>query len=164
MTTDAIVGIGSNLCGPIEQVQNAIARLSRLASTEVLAQSSLYMSSPQGPQDQQDFCNAVVLIRTQLSAVELLFSLQAIEDEFGRVKTRHWGERIIDLDIIFFGQDKITQDTPHLVVPHPYALERDFVVIPVLEVTPNWVLPCGTHLAETVNEFDSHNLQKLASP
>jgi len=163
MSIEAIIGIGSNLCEPKRQVQLAIQCLSQLAGMRVLAQSSLYVSSPQGPQDQDDFCNAVVLIDTQLTPSELLNSLQTIEREFGRVKTRRWGERIIDLDIIFYGHETIQQNDPDLRIPHPLALERDFVVTPTLEVAPSWTLPDGTPLSEVNCVFVSHNLQKLTS-
>ena len=162
MTKQAIIGIGSNLNGPAKQVQHAVDRLSQLTNIALVKQSSLYTSSPQGPQDQQDFCNAVVLVQTELSAVELLLELQALEAEFGRIKTRHWGERIIDLDIIFYGQDVVEKKSPDLVIPHPFALKRDFVLIPTLEIAPEWVLPDGTPLVESNHKFDSHNLRKLS--
>lgn len=164
MTIEAIIGIGSNLCEPKRQVQRAFQCLSQRTGMRVLAQSSLYISSPQGPQDQDDYCNAVALIETHLTPIELLQSLQTIEQEFGRVKTRRWGERIIDLDIIFYGHETINQTDPDLSIPHPLALKRDFVVTPTLEVAPSWALPDGTPLGELNSSFTSHNLQKLTSP
>jgi len=158
---EVIVGLGSNLCEPIKQVLLAFEKISQIAECKLVSKSSLYVSSPQGPQDQEDFCNAAVLLETTLTPVQLLQALQTIEVDTGRVKTRHWGERIIDLDIIFFGQQTLSLKEPFLSIPHPQALHRDFVIIPTLEIAPNWLLPDNSPLAIHAAVTNQHLLQKL---
>lgn len=125
------------------------------------SRSSLYSSTPRGPQDQDDYVNAAVLISTALSPLSLLQSIQEIEQQFGRVKHRRWGERIIDIDIAFFDDLDIRLDEPDLVIPHREALLRDFVLIPCLEICPNWRLPNGEPLQEHALACDNHNLHKI---
>ncbi len=101
----------------------------------VVAVSSLYESDPVGPQDQPKFTNAVFKAETELSPFELLDYLKTIENKIGRKKTRRWGPRVIDLDIIFYGDLVISTDS--LVIPHPRAHERRFVLEPLLEIEPD---------------------------
>ena len=145
---EVLIGIGSNLDQPLEQVKRAIATLGHHESCQQLRASSLYVSSPQGPQDQDDFVNAVVWTTTSLGPLGLLNMLQEVERSFGKVKKRHWGERVIDLDILFYGQKRVDHVDPNLRIPHAEALNRDFVVVPALEVAPNWRLPDGSLLAD----------------
>jgi 2-amino-4-hydroxy-6-hydroxymethyldihydropteridine diphosphokinase len=160
-STDVLIGLGSNLDQPQRQVNNAIKAIMAIEDCLFLRASSLYESSPQGPQDQENFCNAVALVSTNLPPKDLLYKLQAIENNFGRVKTRHWGERVIDLDILYYGQSNINLDTPDLHIPHRHALARDFVIIPALEVTPDWCLPDGTYLKDYQEACLNHQLKKI---
>lgn len=157
----ALIGIGSNLNQPKHQVEKAIAALNVLPETQVAKASSLYQSKPQGPQDQNLFCNAVALIETRLNPSQLLLALQNIEQQFGRVKLRHWGERVIDLDVLFYAQESIRLDTPNLTIPHPHALSRDFVMIPALEICPDWELPDGSLLKQHLSACLDHHLQRI---
>jgi len=135
----AYIGLGSNLSNPIDQLKTALQSIDALPSTQLLQSSSFYGSKPLGPQDQPDFVNAVCKIQTNLSAKELLHQLQKIELEQGRIKKRHWGERLIDLDILLFGNDIISTD--ELTVPHAQIALRDFVLIPLVEIAPGLVIP-----------------------
>ena len=127
------IGIGANL-GPVrENFAKALKSIEK--SARVAAVSSLYKSDPVGPQDQPKFTNAVVKVETELSPFELLDRLKAIEKEIGREKARRWGPRVIDLDIIFYGNLVISTDS--LVIPHPRAHERRFVLEPLLEIEPD---------------------------
>ena len=155
-----IVGIGSNLNEPCEQVRRAFSSIADLPDTCLSAHSSIYISRPQGPKDQGNFCNAVALLETGLSPESLLFELQSIEMQFGRVKTRHWGERIIDLDVIFYGQQTINSQEPDLVIPHPQALMRDFVIVPTLEICPEWHLPSGEQLSGYLEKLECSFLER----
>ena len=103
-------------------------------NSRVLAVSSLYESEPLGLQNQPKFTNAVIKVRTELSPFELLDFLQRIEREIGRKRTVRWGPRVIDLDIIFYGDLVMTTDS--LTIPHPRAHERRFVLEPLLEIEP----------------------------
>ncbi len=126
------IGLGSNLSNPVEQIYEAIVSLMSLPQSTWLSVSSLYVTKPHGPQDQPDFVNAVAAVDTDLAPRELLEILQSLESDQGRIKTRKWGERTIDLDILLFGSRIINE--PDLVVPHPRMQERSFVMVPLLEV------------------------------
>lgn len=156
-----ILAIGSNLHLPVQQVLKAFDCLEHHTKLSLLKKASLYSSSPLGPQDQDDFVNSAALISTQLSPLELLRETQAIETSFGRSKTRHWGERIIDIDIIFYGQECFTSEAPDLCIPHRQALARDFVLIPCLELAPDWRLPSGEPLTIHRTACAQHNLKKI---
>jgi len=157
-----LVGVGSNLDSPIEQVIAAISNVEKLPLTTLLAKSSLYESLPQGPQDQEKFINAVVLIKYEGSPEQLLFALQKIEQHFGRVRRRHWGERVIDLDILFFGHQSVSYQNPDLTIPHPHALKRDFVILPALEIAPNWLLPSNEKLSYYSDQCLNHQIKVIA--
>lgn len=163
MSVNAIIALGSNLAQPASQLEKAVKCLQALPETHLVSRSSLYQSSPQGPQDQDDYINAAAQIDTELSPAALLLALQGLEQNFGRIKTRHWGERIIDLDLIFYGQQSIKLDEPDLVVPHPRAYSRDFVLVPILEIAPAFICPDGKTLASYLDECERHNLTKLPS-
>lgn len=126
------IGVGANI-GPVrENFARALRSMEECA--RVVAVSSLYESDPVGPQDQPRFTNAVVKAETELSPFELLGRLKTIEREIGRKKTTRWGPRVMDLDIIFYGDLIISTDS--LVIPHPRAHERRFVLEPLLEIEP----------------------------
>lgn len=135
----AYIGLGSNLDAPAGQVKTAITDLQSLPATQLLKTSSLYASPPMGPQDQPDYINAVALIDTQLSAHDLLDALQAIEQQHGRQRKRHWGERTLDLDILLYDAQMIEDE--RLTVPHPGLTERAFVVYPLLEIAGDITIP-----------------------
>ena len=156
-----LIGLGSNLDAPICQINNAINSIQTIQTTSLVKQSSFYESLPQGPQDQGNFINSVILVESALSAPSLLAQLKNIEQLQGRIKTRHWGERCIDLDILFYGQSEIQIQQPDLTIPHPQALLRDFVVIPALEIVPDWKLPDGTTLNRYRGQCLQHQLRKI---
>lgn len=163
MVYKALIGLGSNLNDPVNQLSTAIRRIANHQDIQLERCSSFYQSLPQGPQDQDLFINAVVSIHTNLAPQELLKLLQKIETNQGKVKLRHWGERCIDLDILFIDQLNIKLSAPDLIVPHPYALVRDFVLVPALEVEPDWVLPNGYMLKQYLDSCLKHDLNVLPS-
>lgn len=125
------IGLGSNLGDRLAYLRFAIEALTRLGQVRV---SRLYASPPMGPQDQPDYLNAVVELVTTLSPLDLLDQLQGIEQDAGRVRKRHWGERTLDLDLLLYDQDQIQH--PRLNVPHVGLMERDFVLLPLLDLVP----------------------------
>lgn len=138
--TIAYIGLGSNLSEPIKQVNIAIDEIKQIAKSEVLNISSLYLSKPMGPQDQDDYINAVLALETTLSPLALLDALQSIENKAGRIrKENRWGARILDLDIILFGNEII--NTERLTVPHYGMTEREFVLLPLAEIAADLILP-----------------------
>lgn len=130
--SEACIALGSNIDDPLKQLAAAYQSLLRHPALTPTATSSVYLSSPHGPQDQPDFCNAVVMITTSLAPEALLNTLLSTEDQLGRQRTRHWGERRIDLDLIFY--DELDFNTDSLVLPHPRAHERLFVLDPLIEL------------------------------
>lgn len=134
------IGLGSNMASPAKQVTTALESLAAEPGVEVQRQSSLYCSPPWGDLEQADFVNAVARIATRLAPVELLDVLMRIERDMGRVRTeRHWGPRVMDLDLLAFGERIIRTD--RLLVPHPRIAERAFVLVPFAEIAPQFHLP-----------------------
>jgi 2-amino-4-hydroxy-6-hydroxymethyldihydropteridine diphosphokinase len=152
------VGLGSNLSDPQKQIHLAIDALTHIKNSQLTNLSSLYFSRPMGPQDQPDYMNAVAEITTELSPLNLLDELQAIENSAGRVrKDNRWGARILDLDILLFDNEVI--DHERLTVPH-YGLElREFVLLPLAEISPKLVLPNGKHISTLSQIIDSNGLK-----
>ncbi|GAB2668590.1 2-amino-4-hydroxy-6-hydroxymethyldihydropteridine diphosphokinase [Vibrio panuliri] len=153
----AYIAVGSNLADPVAQAKAAIDALKTLPKSALIQASQLYSSSPMGPQDQPDYINAVVAIKTELTPLELLDCTQAIELEQGRVrKDERWGPRTLDLDIILYGNEVI--DSERLVVPHYGMKEREFVLYPLVEIAPNLTLPDGTELTQLLTQVDRNGL------
>ena len=161
MSKNVLIGLGSNLDSPVDQIQKAINTLSLHKDIEFIKASSFYESQPQGPQDQDRFINAVILIQTELEPEALLLLLQEIERQQGKVKVRHWGERCIDLDILLFGAETLRSE--RLNIPHHEMKNRSFVIEPLLEIAPDLVLPDGTNLSEVTPTFGG-NLTRQQRP
>lgn len=168
MKTNAVIcfiGLGSNLDNPVKQIKQAINELSVLENGLLLAQSSLYQSSPMGPQDQPDFINAVVKLETQFSAAELLSQLQEIEQRHGRVRGQHWGPRTLDLDLLLYGNEAI--NTENLQVPHSGIPERGFVLYPLYEIAPDLEIPMSGSgnalLKELVTKCEDKTIKVLSN-
>ncbi len=159
-STIAYIGLGSNLSEPIKQVKSAINEIKSIAQCQVTAISSLYLSKPMGPQDQDDYINAVLALKTSLPAIELLNALQAIENKSGRVrKENRWGARILDLDIILFGNNII--NTERLTIPHYGMTEREFVLLPLAEIAPTLSLPNGESVKYLSQNITHNTMVKL---
>lgn len=156
------IGLGSNLADPEQQILSAIDTIAAIKETTLLQQSSLYSSPPMGPQDQPDYINAVVCIDTALSAHQLLDALQQIEQEHGRIRKRHWGERTLDLDILLFA-DKVIEDE-RLSVPHPGMASRAFVLYPLAEIAPELSIPGMGNLRTLLAQCPREGLEQLDKP
>ena len=136
----AYVGLGSNLQGPVKQLEKTFEELNAIPVTRLMKQSSLYRSEPFGGVEQPDFVNAVAALLTQLSAQDLLRELQRIENERGRERGDvRWGPRILDLDLLVYSDQVI--DESDLSVPHPGISERNFVLLPLGEIAPKLTVP-----------------------
>lgn len=147
METRTYIALGSNLGDTAANLEAAIERLAQLATGKVLRSSFVRTEPFDMEDDAGDFLNAAVGFDTRLGARALLVALQEIEVDMGRPADHgHHTSRIIDLDIICYGDCVI--DEPGLVVPHPRALERPFVIVPLAEIAPNLILPgCTLTLA-----------------
>ncbi len=140
MTVIAYVGVGSNLSHPARQVEDALDQLTELEDAEMLSRSSLYRSSPLGGIEQPDFINAVAGVATTRDARGLLLQLQSVEAARGRERDgQRWGPRILDLDLLVFGDERISEEG--LEVPHPGIADRNFVLLPLREIAPDLVVP-----------------------
>ncbi len=140
------VGLGSNLEEPYAQVQRAIHRLSQDQNWQVSGVSSLYETAPMGP-IQPNYVNAVLRMICAMPAVEILERLFFVEKEQGRIRNGdHWGPRVLDLDLLLCGEEVI--QTPELQLPHPGLLDRAFVLYPMKDVDPDFVLPNGKTVTE----------------
>jgi 2-amino-4-hydroxy-6-hydroxymethyldihydropteridine diphosphokinase len=135
----AWIGLGSNLGDPVATLRSALQALARLAQSHLIGQSRLYRSAAWGLAAQPDFINGVALIETSLPARALLDAMLDVEQGFGRVRRERWGPRVLDLDLLLYGQSII--DAPGLHVPHPHLHERAFALVPMLEVDPDVVIP-----------------------
>jgi 2-amino-4-hydroxy-6-hydroxymethyldihydropteridine diphosphokinase len=134
-----LVGVGSNLGDREFLIRKAVEAMRDLPRTLVVRVSSLYDTDPVGEVDQPAFLNAVVWLETTLLPRELLWQLLLIEKRMGRVRSQRWGPRPIDLDLLFYDDETISE--PDLTVPHPEAHRRGFVLLPLLELDPDFVHP-----------------------
>jgi 2-amino-4-hydroxy-6-hydroxymethyldihydropteridine diphosphokinase len=126
----AAIGIGSNVGDSIVVVHEAFVRLAQVG--EIVARSPLYRTTPWGVSDQPPFVNAVALVDTVLPPRDLLAALKRIEADEGRVTTYRWGPRVLDLDILTYGE--LVVDEPDLVIPHARLRERAFALVPLAEI------------------------------
>ena len=137
--TIAYIGLGSNMKSPKRQIESAIKSIEEMATIQVLKVSSLYKSKPIGPQNQDDYINAVAKIGTDLMPYELLECMQSIENKQGRIRKERWGPRTLDLDILMFGDEIIKDDK--LTIPHLDIENRSFVLAPLAEIDFDCLIP-----------------------
>ena len=135
----AYVGLGSNLGEREAQIRQALEAMAALPETELVRASSLYDTEPVGETDQPNFLNAVAELETDLSAQQLLWNLLLVEKRLGRERSRRWGPRTIDLDLLTYGGEVIEEG--NLRVPHPELTRRAFVLVPLVELDPLLVHP-----------------------
>lgn len=141
-----LIGLGANLehptyGSPAETLKAAIRALNNIF--EVEAQSSFYQSAPVPMSDQPWFVNAVVRVSANFTLENTLKYMHNIEKEFGRVRELKWEARVLDLDLLAFHKE-ITENKDQVngpVVPHPFLAERKFVLVPILEIAPDWRHP-----------------------
>lgn len=150
------ISLGSNLQAPLQQVRKAVESIRRLPEISVVTVSRWYQSKAVGPGQQPDYVNGVIEITTSLTPSNLLLALQAIEDEQNRVRTVRWGPRTLDLDILLYGNAII--DEPHLTVPHPRMLTRNFVLQPLSDINAELTFPNGNPLRNYMKECSWDNL------
>lgn len=128
----AYLGIGTNIGNRMENLQNAISSLNLLPLTEVSQVSNIYETDPVGYDNQGDFLNIVVEVETGLNSDNLLGSALGIEAGLGRIRTVKNGPRVIDIDLLLFGDE--SKETETLILPHPRMMERGFVLVPLSDI------------------------------
>ncbi len=154
--TTAAIGIGSNLDNPEANVLRAITCLQE--EFQLVSCSSLYRTKPWGVTEQPDFINAVAIISVSCNPRQLLEKVKAIEISIGRTATYRWGPRVIDLDILTFGN--LTISEPDLIIPHPGLYERAFVLAPLAEIDPSFAEALSKLSAQSRKEVE----QLLGAP
>jgi 2-amino-4-hydroxy-6-hydroxymethyldihydropteridine diphosphokinase len=159
--TRAYLGLGSNLGDRLKNLGSAV-RLLEERGVEVVRSSRVYETEPVGGPAQGPYLNAVLEGDCEGSARALLDAARGVEEAMGRVRSERWGPRVIDVDILTFGDERI--DEPDLVVPHPRMHERGFVLIPLLELTADPILPGGRRAAEVRLGPDALRSVRLFAP
>jgi 2-amino-4-hydroxy-6-hydroxymethyldihydropteridine diphosphokinase len=150
-----LIAFGANLPGrfgsPLEALQQAVSALEARA-VHVTRSSRIWLTAPVPVSGQPDYHNAVAAVETDLSPLALLETMQAVETEFGRVRTVRNAPRVLDLDLIAYHDDVI--DRPAMIVPHPRMHRRAFVLKPLADIAPGWVHPAlGIPLADLIRDL-----------
>lgn len=136
------LSLGANLGARAQALREALRRLAQLPGTRLSRASSFYETTPWGKTDQPPFLNGAACLSTRLAPEALLAACQEIERALGRVRHEHWGARTLDIDLVYGvrGGQAVRVATPRLTLPHPYLLERAFVLVPLAEIAPTLVL------------------------
>ncbi len=156
MTNDIFLGLGSNKGNKIEFIRSAIEILKADPKIKIESASSLYESEPYGLKEQDTFFNAVIKIKSSYDLHELHAKIKSVEKEIGRQNGTKWGPREIDIDLLFFGKTIFSDEK--LTVPHKEILLRDFVIIPLSEISENFVHP---QTEKKLSEVDLSKIEKL---
>ena len=143
-----ILSIGSNIGDAIGNVKRCEELIAGTPGIKVIRKSSLYLSKPWGVKKQNSFINSIMVVKSRISPLGLLELISGWEEKMGRRRIKKWGPRVIDVDIIFYGG--LVQKSRKLVLPHPHYKKRHFVLLPLLEAAPRFIIP-GT--GKTVKYF-----------
>ncbi len=155
----AFIGLGGNLGDPVAELRRALAAIESLPETRLQACSTFYRSAPWGPIAQPDFINAVAEIVTALPPDALMQGLLAIEQAAGRERRERWGPRVLDLDLLLYGDLQL--DTEQLQVPHPRLPQRPFVLVPLAELAPDLHVPGHGALRDLCRRLDRSSVEAL---
>jgi 2-amino-4-hydroxy-6-hydroxymethyldihydropteridine diphosphokinase len=133
------ISLGSNLGAREQNLRKAIELIGQLRETTLIRESKMYSTAAWGKTDQPDFINMVIEINSSLTPETLMEMLLALEEKMGRIRNDHWGPRLIDMDILFYGGE--IQSTLTLTIPHPEVQNRNFVLVPLNELAPAFIHP-----------------------
>ena len=160
MNTEIYLGLGGNLGNPPATFEQALKLIGEF--TQVTKVSKLYKSKPYGFADQPDFYNAAAQLASDLAPLVLLAQLQEVEKQLGKKVVRENGPRVIDLDLLFYGEEVI--DLPELTLPHPGILNRDFVLKPLTDLNPMLTHPAwnGQSLQSAMDQIKECFLIEVA--
>ena len=158
--TAAWLALGGNVGDSRAILDRAVMLLCDGISVKLIARSSDYRTPPWGVTDQPSFVNCVIVVATELSPPELLERAQDVERRFGRDRAneQRWGPRTLDVDLIAY--DDLVKTTPTLTLPHPRALERAFVLMPLAELTPDARI-LGVRVRDALARLDAAGIEKL---
>ena len=155
------LSLGGNIGDPARAMADALGMIDAEPSTNVVAVSALYRTPPWGKLDQPDFLNAAAELSTRLEPRAILDLCLEAERRLKRVRNERWGPRLIDIDVLTYGEQTIRE--AGLDIPHPRMLERSFVLVPLAEIAPDAVIG-GTTLAERVALADTAGIVKVEGP
>lgn len=158
------LSLGANLGARAQALREALRRLAQLPGTRLSRASSFYETAPWGKTDQPPFLNGAACLSTRLAPEALLAACQEIERALGRVRHEHWGARTLDIDLVYGvrGGQVVRAATPRLTLPHPYLLERAFVLVPLAEIAPALVL-AGRPIAAWCEENGAQQVRRSAA-
>lgn len=157
---DAVIAVGSNIGDKAANIAEAIARVDGHEAVSVVKASPVYKTPPWGITDQDWFANGCFTVRTTLPPHGLLAWCLDVERAMGRERTVKWGPRVIDLDVLAYGDVAVTDDV--LTLPHPHITERAFVLVPLRDVAPDLVLK-GEHLEHWLAQTGREGIDALDS-
>jgi 2-amino-4-hydroxy-6-hydroxymethyldihydropteridine diphosphokinase len=159
----AYLSIGTNLGDRAANLREAIARLDRLDGCDLGAVSQIYETEPVGDIEQPPFLNLAAEIETDVDPLELLAGLKETEREMGRVSSARWGPRLVDIDIVLYGNRVV--ETAALTVPHPRFRDRAFVLLPLAEIGPHTIDPItGLTVEQLVSICPDRSWVRLYEP
>jgi 2-amino-4-hydroxy-6-hydroxymethyldihydropteridine diphosphokinase len=159
----AYIGIGSNLANPLDQCRISVNIMGNMPDVKLLRVSSFYRTEPVGIADQCEFVNAACEIRTSLKPHLLLALLKSIESRMGRKDVRRWGPRLIDLDLLLYGQAVINESA--LVIPHPECHKRKFVLVPLNEIASHVIHPAfGVSVKGLLDRLEDARSVEIIAP
>lgn len=156
MVTNIFLGLGSNKGDRLGFLKTAVNKINSDENTKVEAFSSVYETEPYGCKEQNFFLNAVIKISSERTLKELCPWIKALEREIGRIEGPKWGPREIDIDLLFYN-DSIYSDE-RLTVPHREILLRDFVLVPLKEIAPEFEHPV---IKTKIRDIDVSKLEQL---
>lgn len=164
-TVTAYLGLGTNLGSREQNLSQALQSLANSPDLHIVRSSSIYETAPWGYTAQPSFLNCAVEVRTKLSPVELLALAKYIESDLGRQENFRYGPRLIDIDILLYGDETIHLSQPDLDIPHPRITERAFVLVPITEIAPEIIHPMlNVTLADLLEKVDRKEDINLWSP
>jgi 2-amino-4-hydroxy-6-hydroxymethyldihydropteridine diphosphokinase len=157
---EALIALGGNIGDVRDTFRNALAMLGDSADVHLIARSRSYLTPPWGDKNQPPFVNCCAAIETTLSPHELLARTQAVERAFGRdrAKERRWGPRTLDIDIITY--DDVAVNDADLTLPHPHALERAFVLVPLADIAADRMI-AGVRVKDALAKIDATGIERL---
>ncbi len=151
------VGLGGNVGDPVRSIHAAVEALRQRDVIAVRTLSSIYRTAPWGGVEQPDYANACALGSTRLEPLDLLDAIKKIERDLGRVETVRWGPRVIDIDILSYGDESLADE--RLVIPHRELLRRAFVLIPLAEIAPTLSIG-GVRVADAARALGDEGVRK----
>ena len=156
--TEVGIGLGSNIGDKAGNIAKAVALLRARGALEQIEMSPLYRTPPWGVTEQDWFVNACLAAQTRFAPLQLLAAMQKVEQDIGRVRVERWGPRLIDLDILYYGDLSLRSEA--LTLPHPEMGGRGFVVIPLAQVRPDYEIG-GVRLRDLALRFAGEGVEKI---